>query len=406
MTAPAAPAASATAAASDGRARAVVVILACCAFLVGVDSLVVSPLAPAMMQATGTAIGRGGLLVTAYALAYTITAPVFGPVSDRWGRKQMILTGLVLLAGGTALTGTGSSLAALLGFRAVAGLGAAMMMPSIFALITDTFPPKRIASVIAVVVGTLMAASVFGVPLGALGAQFASWRVTFWGIGGAAMLVLLVVLAGLPAAPPPRRIPVGPLKAYSGQFRAAFANSAIVLVLLGSLLSWAGNQGMFANIGIFYVRYYHLSNAALGGVSLLGGLATVFGNVAGGRLAARYPKRAIIGAGAVVSGASILALSALTGFLAAALVVQAVWAIGFGLAQALMTALTGELSPQARGTALALNGSAQYGGMMLGTAAAAAIVASGASFFWVGVLCAACALLVFPAVARVRGAES
>lgn len=373
-------------------------IAAACAFLVGLDSLVVSPLAPAITQSTGTQIGVGGLLVTAYALAYAIGGPLFGPVSDRYGRKPLVLTGLAVFAAGTALTGVGSSFGLVLAFRALAGIGAAMIMPSLFAGIADTRPPQQIGSAIGKVMGSLMAASVLGVPFGAFVAGLSSWRLAFWGIAGLAVVAGVVVAVGLPSAPPPRRIPVGPLAAYVGQFKAAFASSAIVFLLLAAALSWAATQTMFANVGIFYARYHELSTTQIGLVILLAGLATVSGNLAAGRLSQRVGTTTLITAAAVVSAVTVLVLSTLTSALWPAILVQLVWAFAFGLAQALMTTLAGELSPQARGTALSLNASSQYLGMMAGTAAAAALVAASDTFLPVGVFCAVCAVLVVPAV--------
>ncbi len=90
--------------------RRILVFSSLCAFLVGLDSLVVSPLLPNIAASTHTAENVGGLLVTAYALFYALAAPLFGPISDRLGRKKMIMAGMLLFTLATALTGVGESL--------------------------------------------------------------------------------------------------------------------------------------------------------------------------------------------------------------------------------------------------------------------------------------------------------
>ncbi len=94
----------------------------------------------------------------------------------------------------------------------------------------------------------------------------------------------------------------------------------------------------------------------------------------------------------------MVAFSSLTGTLAAAIGVQVAWSLFFGLGQASLTTLVSELSPKARGTALSLNGSAQYSGMMLGTAIAALILDHGGRFVWVGSVSALFCALVLPIV--------
>ena len=67
--------------------RRLLFVLALCSFFVGLDSLVTVPLLPMIATSAGIPLDKGVLLVTAYALAYMVTAPVFGSLSDRWGRN-------------------------------------------------------------------------------------------------------------------------------------------------------------------------------------------------------------------------------------------------------------------------------------------------------------------------------
>ncbi|WP_051951852.1 MFS transporter [Actinacidiphila yeochonensis] len=384
-------------------------LCAVCGFFVGLDSLVVSPLAPSITRATGTTTDYGGLLVTAYALLFMLGAPLFGPICDRWGRKRMILAGLLVFLGGTALTGTGDSFALILVFRAVSGVGAAMVVPSIFALISDRVPYERRGAAMGIVVGAMMAASVLGVPLGSAIAQVVSWRWTFRLVAVAAVVLLAAVWAALPDAPPAVADPsTGPVREWASRLRTALSLPPVVFTLLSTLLWTAGLQGMFANAGLFYNREFGLTPGEAGLALAGGGAASVIGNVYGGRIADRVGRRGIIAAASAVAAGSVVAFSLLTGSLPAAVAVQAVWGLAVGFGQSSLTTLVSELSPRARGTALALNSSAQYGGMMAGTAAAAALLSAGAGFWAVGVLCGGCAVVVVPIVVflvRERGEE-
>jgi multidrug resistance protein len=203
--------------AGDAHARRILIFSALCAFLVGLDSLVVSPLLPNIAATTHTAENVGGLLVTAYALLYALAAPLFGPISDRLGRKKMIMAGMLLFTVATALTGVGERFSWLLLFRALAGLGGAMIMPSIFALAGDTFSYQQRGKAIGIIMAALIGSTVLGVPLGTLLAYVSTWRWTFWIVGLLALLVLLLTGLFLPAAAPKRAFPVGPLNAYLRQ---------------------------------------------------------------------------------------------------------------------------------------------------------------------------------------------
>ncbi len=82
-------------------------------------------------------------LVTAAALAWAATSLVIGPFSDVYGRKPILILGLVLAGLGSIGTALAGDLLVASGFRVVAGVGGGMVPPSCIALVGDLFPPRR-----------------------------------------------------------------------------------------------------------------------------------------------------------------------------------------------------------------------------------------------------------------------
>lgn len=171
-------------------------VLALCSFFVGLDTTVTIPLVPPIAKSTGTPVHLGQLLISAYAVAYMVTAPIFGAVSDSWGRKKTIFAGMLLLGIGTFLTGTGTSFGVLLLFRALTGVGAGMLQPGVYALIGDVFPYERRGQAIGIAMGGLLSATLVGPPVGGYIAVFTTWRWAFWliAVGAVAMLAVIYTL--------------------------------------------------------------------------------------------------------------------------------------------------------------------------------------------------------------------
>lgn len=272
---------------SKAKVSGLLIVLAYCAFLVGLDSLLVSPLIPVITATAHTPAHQGGLLVTAYALSYGLSAPLFGPVSDHWGRKKLMTLVLVVFGVGTATTGFGLTFPELLLFRAIAGLGGAMTMPTVFALIGDSFPYEMRGKAMGIVMGAMVGSTVLGVPLGSFFAYLGSWRWTFWAVGILAVIAIGIVLGKVSANPPKHEIPVGVFAAYWGQFKNGFTNSSVFFALLSTFLWTAGLQGMFAYVGVYYKQNFNLNEAQIGLVIFVAGLGSVIGNVLGGRISDR-----------------------------------------------------------------------------------------------------------------------
>src|SRR5712691_2908600 len=122
----------------------VLLILLCVAvFLVNLSVLMLGPLLVTLAHAFQTSVALMGQLAAATAITWGITAPLAGPVSDAYGRRLMLLTGLLLMA----LSMLGSVLAwnygALLTCRLLTGVGGALVPPNSLATIAEVFPPAR-----------------------------------------------------------------------------------------------------------------------------------------------------------------------------------------------------------------------------------------------------------------------
>ncbi|WP_164491792.1 MFS transporter [Staphylospora marina] len=331
------------------------------AFLVGMEAIVTVPLIPGMSASTGMPLKSGGMLVAAYAISYALFAPVAGMISDRLGRKSVLAAGMGLFTVATALVGFAGSFSELLVFRVLTGIGAGMVQPSVFAVAADAWPEQMRGRVMGIVTGSLVAASVLGIPLGGWLAELGSWRWTFWLLAALIPVAAAGLLTRMPAAAPGTagRVPL------SVMLRDAAADKGVLASLGASALFFGGLQGMYSQSGAVYRLYFDLDVGAISLVLMVAGIGSVLGSLVGGRLAdTRGKSRLLVLASLTVS--VMILLFALVVDLAVSiwlvLVIQFVWALMYGVGHASLNARIAELRPEARGTVLSLNASAMYVG--------------------------------------------
>ncbi|TIR84795.1 MAG: MFS transporter, partial [Mesorhizobium sp.] len=158
--------------------------LALGSFAISTEGFVISSLLPDIAADAGISVPLAGSLITAFALAYAIGAPILATLTGEWDRRRVILWTLVFFVIGNIVAALSSSFELLLIARIVmalsSGLFAATAQGTAVALVDD----HHRARAIAVVVGGTTVAVAVGAPLGALVAAIAGWRGTFFAIAG------------------------------------------------------------------------------------------------------------------------------------------------------------------------------------------------------------------------------
>ncbi len=378
--------------------KSMIRILAIVAFFVGLDSLLVAPLLPVITETISIPDGSGGLLITIYALCYGITAPVFGTMSDRVGRKRMIIIGFAIFSISTFCTGLAKSFEILLLFRGLTGLSGAMIMPSIFALVGDKVTYESRGKAMGTIMGAMVGSTVIGVPIGAFLSEVGNWQWTFYSIGLLTLFLTLLINHILRNEKEREDVHVSLTKTVDAPLKMTVVNISVLFALLATFLWTIGLHGMFSYIGIYYGDNFGLSVGEIGIVIFLAGVGSVAGNILGGKLADKIGKKNVIVIASIVSSISVMLFSLSTGNLVIAITLHIIWSLFIGFGQASLTALISELKPAVRGTVMALNSSAMYIGMTIASGIASLAISNGFPFSSLGTICAIASLLVLPII--------
>ncbi|MBI2848581.1 MAG: MFS transporter [Chloroflexi bacterium] len=135
---------------------------------------------------------------TSFLLCSTIMMPIFGKMSDIFGRRPLFLIGLSIFMVGSMLGGLAQSMEQLIVFRGVQGIGAAAIMPLAMAIIGDIFPPKDRAKFQGAIAGLWGVASILGPVTGGYVVDNWHWRWVFYMNLPLGLLSAMIVFFGMP----------------------------------------------------------------------------------------------------------------------------------------------------------------------------------------------------------------
>lgn len=153
----------------------------------------VIPIMPKFMESLGITGGIIGLLVAAFSLTQFLCSPLAGRLSDSFGRKRMIVIGLILFAFSEVLFGVASSPVLLFASRLLGGISAAMIMPAVMAYTADITTPEERAVGMGYITAAITTGFIIGPGIGGYIAEFGI-RVPFYAAAAAGIFAACITL--------------------------------------------------------------------------------------------------------------------------------------------------------------------------------------------------------------------
>ena len=350
-----------TAVQQRGVSSSTLLSFAAAVFMVRAAMLMLGPLLVALADDFGTSIAVAGQLAAATFITWGITAPLVGPISDTYGRRPVLLIGVLLMALGVLGSGVAWSYSSLLATRLITGMGSAMILPTIMAALADNLPPEKVGKAVGFMTSSSWVGVAVGVPAIALLGYLGGWRLPFYVTGGLSLALWVPLWLWLPSGP--RRL--GQRIDLFNRFKVIGRQSAPWYVLIANATQQMALFGLMTYFAAYMIESYGWDEASTApGLALLG-VGAVIGSFVGGFIAGRARQldwlAAISLAGGVVVGL-LFALAASAWIVVAMAFVASVLA---SVSMPVLMTLIMQLAGQSRGTAGGMfSTSNQFGGVV------------------------------------------
>lgn len=399
-------------------------------FLINLETTAVNVALPALVRDLGSTTTQLQWVVDAYSLAFAALLLTAGSLSDRFGRKGMLLAGLTVFGASSVVGGLMTSSGSLIAARTVMGLGAAMTFPSTLSLIRNIFHDRAERSrAIGLWGATAGIAIAVGPIVGGWLLEQYSWSSIFYGMGPVAAVAILLVGYAVPSSRDTTAHPVdlpglllstaaitlavytiieAPVRGW--QDGATVGGLAGAVVLLAGFIAWERRVAfpmldvrLFRNLRftaaslsvtvafftlfgfIFlmtqYFQFIRSYGALETGVRLLPvALSVGVGSVLGTQLAVRFGTKLVVSTGLVfIAGFyAWVALSVSTSLSYSVIAAQMVlYGLGLGLTSAPATeSIMGAVSARQAGVGSAVNDATRLLGGTLGVAVIGSVASS------------------------------
>jgi MFS transporter, YNFM family, putative membrane transport protein len=372
-----------------------ILLLAAAGFASQAQVRVTDSLLPQIATDFQTTVGVAAIVLTTYAVTHGSIQFVVGPVADRFGKYRSVTVACVLAAVLVALCGMASSLPQLALARLATGAVAGWVIPVSMAYVGDVTPADRLQPILARYASGYILGQLFGQAAGGVLGDLFGWRNVFFALGGLFALAAAGLIFELASNPQVRT------SDRTGKSnRGFFADYAVVLanpfarMIVGvGFIEGAVAWGAFAYIGANLHLRYGISFTRVGlTVACFGVGGLIYASLVRVLVYRLGEIGLIIGGALIITGAYVV-LGISAAWWPAPIAVTAI-GLGFYMFHNTLQTKATQMTPQARGTAVAIFSSALYFGQTAGVAVGAIVIDRfGATPLFLGTA------LAFPALA-------
>lgn len=285
-----------------------------------------------------------------FSICYAVGFLVFGPLSERYGRKQVIVVGLAALAVCTFITGFVHTIGLLLILRAVQGFVAATFAPVALAYVFETYPPEKRATTIAMISTGFLMSGIFGQVASSWITRSFGWSYVFLIFSITYLIAFLLVWRILPLSP--GKNPNLSLLTIWKQTFELFRKPNLVTCYMITFTLLLSFVGMYASLGHYLVGEFGLRAEQLLGIRSMGILGMILSPLAG-KLITRFGLKRVL-VGGLISAFGGLLLEWGMSTLILVNVASVIFVAGISIVVPTLINIVGILGGQARGGAVAL----------------------------------------------------
>jgi len=371
-----------TAVQQRGISSPTLLLFAAIVFMVRAVMLMLGPLLVALANDFGTSIAVSGQLAAATFVTLGITAPLVGPISDTYGRRPVLLIGVLLMALGVLGSGAAWSYGSLMATRLITGVGLAMLPPTIMAALADNLPSEKVGKAVGFVTASSWVGLALGVPAIALLGYIGGWRLPFYITGGLSLALWVPLYLSLPSDQ--RRL--GQKIDLLNRFKVIGRQSAPWYVLITNATQQAALLGLMTYFAAYMIESYGWDQANIApGLALLG-VGAVIGSFVGGVIAGWARRLEWLAVICLAGGAVTGLLFALDVHAWIVVAVAFVASVLVSVSMPVLTTLIMHLAGQSRGTAGGMFDTSGRAGGVVGASAGGLMLSLG-GFPAVGLLC-------------------
>lgn len=319
---------------------------------------------PSMASDLAAPVSAVQMTLSSFFIGMALGQMFFGPLSDRFGRRPLLLAGIVLYVLTSALCALSTGIEMLIGLRLLQALGGSAASVIARAMVRDFFAGDEAARVLSLIMLVMGAAPLIAPFIGGYVLVWFQWRAIFWVLAGFGLLCFFLVLSALPESHPAERRSRHGLVGMLGVYGRILAHRGAMGYLLANATGYGGMFAFFAGSPFVYIKIFAVAPEHYGylfAVNVVGLMSVSFLNA---RLVLRLGAHRLFVLGTILTagGGLVLLFDAWTGFGGLpGIVIPLFVSIGsLSLIGANGLALALDRFPQAAGSVSALSGGLMF----------------------------------------------